>query len=199
MADLTITGLSAQASATNDDLLAIVDSPGSSPVTNKITKGNLLKGAVPESRVVLDTTASVVGVGMTNISGMSLSVSAGGVYRLNAQLILNRNNAAILYGYGLTFPAMTNCRGTYYVGTSSTQSALGTASVAGGRVIFDGGSSGATLISTISTARLSTYARIEAIMVPSADGTIQLQAMTSNASNALAVVAGSYMEVVRLS
>jgi hypothetical protein len=199
MANQKITELSEQASATNDDLLAIVDSPDTIPVTKKITKAAFLRGTGPESRAVLAANATVATSAMQNISGLSLSVSAGGIYRFNAHLMLNRTaTSAITYGYGLTFPAMTNCRGTYFITTSTTQSALPTASVTGARIIFDGGASGSVLISTATIDKASAFAEIEAIMIPSADGVVQLQAKTSVAANIIIVLAGSYMEVVRL-
>lgn len=199
MVDKKITELSEQTSASGNDLLAIVDDPTGTPATNKITKANFMKFVDAESRTVLAGAASVVGTSMTDISGMSVAVSAGGVYKFESLLMINRGAAAITYGYGLTFPAMTKIRGTYFVATSASNSGLATASVTGARNIFSGDSaSGSVIVSTISTARLSTYARIEAIMTVSANGVIQLQGQTGNASNPLVILAGSYMEVVRL-
>lgn len=201
MADEKITQLSEQTSASGDDLLAIVDDPDTLKTLNKITKANFTKGTGPETRTVLATNATVVASAMTNISGMSIPVSAGGIYRFESMLMINRTGAVstTTNGYGLTFPKMTQIRGTYYITTSSIQSSLVTASVGGARMIFGGDSaSGSVLVSTATVNHLSAFARIEAIMIVSTSGVIQLQAKTNVAANSLIVIAGSYMEVVRL-
>lgn len=58
MADLKITQLTSLSSASTDDLLPIVDDPSGTPVTKKITYGNL-------SKKIINTTAKIANYTLT--------------------------------------------------------------------------------------------------------------------------------------
>lgn len=84
-----------------------------------------------------------------------------------------------------------------YVQTSTNQSALKTASVVGAHVGFGAAASGSVLVSSISMARLSLYVEIQGIIIPSANGVIQIQ-LKSPADAAATVLSGSYIEVFKI-
>ena len=200
MVDQKISELSAQPSAADEDLLAIVDDPGGAAVTNKITKANFL-GVTTR---VLSQNATVVDSALTAVSGLSLAVSAGGIYKFDSLLIVNRGTASAITGWGLSFPTMNRIRGIYHISFSAVQAGtIPTVGGTGARVTFTGNSaSGSVLLSTTSAAGAlkSTMARIDAIMNVQSDGVIQIlaKAASAGASGQVQFIAGSYMQVQRL-
>lgn len=196
MADLKITQLSAQASATNDDLLAIVNDPAGTPATNKITKAAFLAGVAPASRGVLAANAIVSSSALVTVTGLSAVVSAGGVYRLNAMVMVNRAAGATPTRYGLYFPTMNSMRGTIYAPLSVAQAGLATA--AGARAVFGEAASGSIILSTASQGLLSTFASYDAIMNVNTGGSIKIMHGAAAGTSAHTILAGSYIEVIKL-
>lgn len=138
---------------------------------------------------------------LANISGLSMSVSAGGLYQMEARLMLNRANTSTIIGLGLTFPAMKRVRGAINVMLSTAQ-AVGTVSSRPSNHMFTGDSaSGSTIASVLqsSITFLSTMAMISGVFFVSTGGTIQLQAKGSaTGGGGIMILEGSYIRVIRI-
>lgn len=159
----------------------------------------------PQTRVVAgDQGISVTQ--QTNISGMSVSVVAGGIYRLDAMVLVNRGAGAAVAKMGLTFPAMKTARGYIKYTLSSPNGLPGTTtevvSSQGFFALIEGDSaSGSIIVSALNTvgAVVSNLAVYQGLFVVSTSGTIQLQAGAStSAGTGLTILAGSYMQVFRI-
>jgi hypothetical protein len=160
-------------------------------LSNLTSAHNVLSNAVSalsseQDKGMVSVAQSVSAATLTNISGLSVSVSTGGVYQLDGVLKINRISAEQPVRLGLTFSAMAGIRGWIALGNSVV-------------VMFDGDSaSGSILISSISAGGLSTMAVINAIVEPSVVGTIQLQIATSATTNVNTVARGSYIRVFKI-
>jgi hypothetical protein len=160
-------------------------------LSNLNSAHNVLSNAVSalsseQDKGMVSVAQSVSAATLTNISGLSVSVSTGGVYQLDGVLKINRLSADQPVRLGLTFSAMAGIRGWVALGNSVV-------------VMFDGDSaSGSILISSISAGGLSTMAVINAIVEPSVVGTIQLQIATSATTNVNTVARGSYIRVFKI-
>jgi hypothetical protein len=160
-------------------------------ISNLNSAHNVLSNAVSalsseQDKGMVSVAQSVSAATLTNISGLSVSVSTGGVYQLDGVLKINRLSADQPVRLGLTFSAMAGIRGYIALGNSVV-------------VMFDGDSaSGSILISSISAGGLSTMAVINAIVEPSVVGTIQLQIATSATTNVNTVARGSYIRVFKI-
>jgi hypothetical protein len=160
-------------------------------ISNLTSAHNVLSNAVSalsseQDKGMVSVAQSVSAATLTNISGLSVSVSTGGVYQLDGVLKINRISAEQPVRLGLTFSAMAGIRGYIALGNSVV-------------VMFDGDSaSGSVLISSISAGGLSTMAVINAIVEPSVVGTIQLQIATSATTNVNTVARGSYIRVFKI-
>jgi hypothetical protein len=157
-------------------------------------------GAPVTRRVIVSAgaQATVSAATMTNISGLSISVTAGGVYKLEAMLLVNRGTAAQVMGYGLTFPAMNKVRGVIYTNVSVQQAPTGLSTTA---IIypFNGDSaSGSVLVSTISMAQISCIVKYDAVMVVSTTGVVHLQMKAGATTGAGIALQGSYIQVLRM-
>jgi hypothetical protein len=150
----------------------------------------------PRTRAL--TATAIVSAGtLTTIAGLSVSVDAGGVYQMQALLMVNRGDAAQPYGYGMSFPAMARTRGKVYVATSVAQGAG--VSVQGLNVPWDGDSaSGSVLVSTGSVAYLNGLVTYGGLFVVSTTGTVHLLAKASAGAAALTFLPGSYLQVFRI-
>ena len=160
---------------------------------------NSISTTSPIARRVLSTAGAVVAsAALADVTGMSVSVKNGGIYQLLAMLMLTRGGAATVHGFGLTSPAMTQCRGKIETHVSTSQSVL----VAGHnyRAYFDGGNSGTILVSVSASqgAKLSVLLKYEALMVPSANGVVQIQAKAAGGASAISVCVGSFIQVTRI-
>ena len=154
--------------------------------------------AGPTTRV-LSTIQTISATTLTNISGLSATLLAGGVYQLQAFLFANIGAAAQTYGYGMTFPAMARTRGNIYATTSTIQGGIPTLSTIGLMANWDGDSaSGSVILSTISVAYLSGFVVYGGLFVVSTQGTLQLQAKASTGTTAIQFLPGSYMQVFRI-
>jgi hypothetical protein len=161
-------------------------------LTGQATSAGSRSRVVATSNVISSTT-------LVNVSGMSLSVSAGGVYQLMAGLMVNRPTAAAIVRFGLTFPAMARIRGLIDAPTSSLQGGIPTISAVPLRIPFNGDSaSGSVIVSSISLARVSLYVMYDAVLKASANGVIQLQAAGSSGAAAITILDGSFIRLYRL-
>jgi hypothetical protein len=172
--------------------LASVVSVNTAKVTGMATSAGSRSRVVATSNVISSTT-------LINVSGMSLSVSAGGVYQLMAGLIVNKPSSAAIMRFGLTFPNMTRVRGVIDAPTSSLQGGIPTISAVPLRIPFNGNSaSGSVIVSSISLARVSCYVMYDAVFAVATGGVIALQAAGSSGTAAITVLDGSFMRLYRL-
>jgi hypothetical protein len=195
MADATISALSAQPTAADADLLAIVDSANHN--TNKITKAAFLTGVAPASRKVLAAAATISSSAIATVTGLSAVVSAGGLYRLNAMIMVNKGAAATPTAYGLSFPTMNNIRGSIYVPHSVIATHAITATGQGQRCTFSNGASGSVILSATCT-MVSVFAQYDAICDVNATGSIKIMHKAAGGASANTILAGSYIEVIKL-
>jgi hypothetical protein len=142
---------------------------------------------------------TISATGLTDISGLAVTVGAGGLYEMHAMVMVNlatSSGATHPLRFGMTFPAMVQTRGYIEVPTAMLQ-VLGAARRTG---VWEGDSaSGSAIVSAVSGTFQSTFAIYDGIFDVSTNGTIQLQAFTSSgAGNQLIVLAGSYVRLYRL-
>jgi hypothetical protein len=153
--------------------------------------------AGPVQRMISAVAAVTVSAsGLTNITGLSASVAAGGSYRLDACLIhsLSSPNA---FGFGLTFPAFEVAAGTLR-GIVSIAAASGISLIHGA---FNKNGSGSIVYSAVAGDSATNYHTFITGYFHSAnaDGVIQLQARTSGATvGAINIQKGSYMQLFRI-
>ena len=125
------------------------------------------------------------------VSGLSISVAAGGIYQVDGK-IMYRMSAADALGIILNFPAMVFAAGTVKGSNLLTQL---TSVVVG---TFDEGASNSVIFSAIMSTTSTAIATLDAIFNVSAAGTIQLNARVSATANPVSVLAGSYLRAYRI-
>lgn len=198
MADAKVTALSELVIAAVGDMVPIVRDPGGSPVLMKIQAKNLngIAGVVTASQVISALSADV--------SGLTVSVSAGHVYDIEAQILFNRGTTSTQSRWGIKFPAAKKCRGTIYVTTSAIQG-VATASTIGVIGTWNGDSaSGSAIVAVPGTGSsisfLSGMAQYKGVINTSAAGVIVIQAgATSASSGKITILEGSYIRIFKLS
>jgi hypothetical protein len=134
---------------------------------------------------------------LTDISGLCVSVSVGGIYKLDG-MVLYSVSAATGNAFGLVFPAMTRAAGNMFGIISINATGASTFStIAAGA--FDGNDSGSAVWSApvIGPAGLFLL-EIDALLVPSATGVVKVQGRSSVATNSLVINAGSFLRVLRI-
>ena len=129
---------------------------------------------------------------MTDISGLSVVVSAGGHYEVKG-FILFQNDVLGGMHFGLTFPAMT-LAGGFWRGRGS-QTGAGTVPVQGS---WNENGSGSTMISiSVGVSATNLPANFDGFFVVSTGGVIQVQGRVSIASN-LVIQQGSYIRAYKI-
>lgn len=136
---------------------------------------------------------------LTDISGMTVSVSTGVLYELRGQIMYSVS-AATGNAFGLTFPAMTNAAGDIWgIKSVNPISAVSAFSlyIPGS---FDGGDSGSAVWSceAVGIAGLHVV-HIAGTFLVSTGGVIVPQARASVATNAVTIARGSWMRAFKLS
>lgn len=202
----TISVASAAAASANNAVSAQAASALSDSVSVGTATANALSNAISAlslavnpRRVVLTTVATVSSSAMTNISGMSISVNAGETCQFKAFMFVNRGAVGTVMGYGFTFPKMTRIRGRIIVPVSVLQGGIEVVSDIPFINLFNGDSaSGSILVSTIAMSLLSVFVEIEAVMVVSTGGVVQMQMRAAAGASAATVLAGSYMQVLKI-
>ncbi len=129
----------------------------------------------------------------SNVTGLSFAVVAGVTYKYKFSVLYT--SAAVNTGLriGLTYPAATVASANAKIPVSNTD---------GAAFIFAGllSTSGDFVLATGSAAASPTVlvADIEGVIVPSATGTVQLQAGTEIAASNIVIKAGSFVEVTEI-
>src|SRR3990167_7727825 len=134
--------------------------------------------------------------GLTNVSGLSVSVSAGGWYDLHGRILWSTSVANAMK-WGLTYPAMTQF-GVVLRGTTSILAGAGASSFSS---MYAGeigaGNTGAVAVSVVLGAGAHMLV-VEGACLVGTGGVIQLQAATSVSTSPLEVKPGSFMRVFRI-
>lgn len=131
-------------------------------------------------------------IGVANVTGLSFAVTAGVKYKYKFQILYTSAATTTGLRLGLTYPAATvavalanissgaDGTGAYFQGTINT--------------------SGDSVLSTAtsSTSANGHIAFVEGIIVPSANGTVQLTAATEVAASAITILANSLVEVTQV-
>jgi hypothetical protein len=196
VADQKITALTQLSIAGSQDLVPIVRDPSGSPVTQAITVKNL----VGPAGVV--TTSQVISAASADISGLSVSVSAGKIYDIEAQVMFNRSTTSVQSRWGIKFPAAKKCRGTIYVSMSATQG-VPTVSSVGAIGVWNGDSASGSAIVAVPAAgssitSLSAVAQYKGVLYASATGVVIIQAGATSANGFISIKPGSYLRVFKV-
>lgn len=143
-------------------------------------------------RMVSGGNQGISATGLTDVSGLSLSMAAGGVYQVEAYII-NRMSASNVYKFGLSFPVMQSAQaaGFWQGGISvgnNTSVRLG--------VFNDTGSNSVTL--SIAAAVGTFPITLEGLFVVSVGGTLQVMAAVSSGAAPIEIKPGSYIKAYKL-
>lgn len=147
---------------------------------------------------VLVAIASVIGTALTDVSGLSVSVSAGAVYEIVSRCRVIRNISTQVYGFGMAFPAMAKTFGVVDFFLSDVQSAAAATGLY--RRSWDGDSANGSILLSLTAAggTLTGVLVFEGVMKCSTTGTVRIQARTSAAANAMAFDIGSFLRIKKL-
>lgn len=163
---------------------------------------NAVSGLGAVQTRVLNSVAPISATNLTNIPGLSVSVSAGGVYEMRGALMYSFSGASSgNAGLGLTFPAVVNSpmgAGGYITMGNQGQQANASAFRRG---YFTGAGSGSNIVSgyTATQSAVPYFAEIDGIFNMSATGAIQLQAKAASAgAGAIHFLPGSYVRLFRI-
>lgn len=145
------------------------------------------------------TSQGISATTLTNVNSLFVSVDAGGIYELNAQVLYNRSGVSAVSKLGMSFPAMVQARGFIEQAVSTTQTAIAV-SVMGRKTHWSGDSaSNSVLISdALSQTDLSTLARYTGTFYVSATGTVQIKMGVSAAAQHITVCPGSWIRVYQI-
>ena len=194
----------------------------SNEISNRISADNVLSQAIsvisdqvsvisaglglPQVKVV-GNIQTISATALTNISGMSVSVVAGGTYKVQAVIMHTHSAGATtaIFGFGLTFPAMVGgapgAVGRFDGFPSAVVgSAVNLVSTNSFGVIHNGSASGSILVSAAnqtSGAVIATW--YDGLFIVSTSGTIQFQAKASATTAAVHIQRGSYVQAFRIS
>lgn len=157
-----------------------------------------IPGGGSTNAVAFVSVANVIcAAALTNISGMTVSVSTGVLYELRG-MIMYSTSTTTGCAFGLTFPAMTNAAGALQGNKSVNPAGTSTFSLMEFGS-FDGTDSGSAVWSAAVTGAGLLFLEIKGTLLPSAGGVVVPQARASVATNAVTIVRGSWMRVFKLS
>lgn len=153
------------------------------------------------TRVVTDSqgiSATTFASANSKISGLSISMSAGGVYHLDGMILLS--NAATLYRFGLSTSATTFQQAA---GIWRGIISIAPTTVSGNSVAQTGtwnqGSFGSVSFSAIGTTGIVLGATLTGVVVTSTTGgNIQVKALASAAATAITILKGSYIKAFKI-
>jgi hypothetical protein len=134
---------------------------------------------------------------LTKISGLSVSVAAGGIYQIKGVLLHTHSTQATNgFGFGVSSPAATAAGGKW-VGFTSVVAPSGASANYG---YFNEAGFGSITYSATPAASATTYrTELDLLAVSIAAGTVQLKARTSAATvGAIHILVGSYIQAFRI-
>src|SRR6185503_1502849 len=191
----TLSGLSAKADTISNALSAL--SQAASVLSNVISATG---GFVQRE---LTGTVVVSAGALSNVSGMSWTVSAGNVYNMHGIVLFNVSAVTVPgLGFGLSYPAMTRAFGKMEMAVSVGQQAAAAPKTGMYTGYFNAGHSNTAIVSTTSTwggAIASVRGLfIDAVFMVSTTGTIQLLAKGNAGVSAINVLPGSFVRVYKV-
>lgn len=184
MADQKITALTAKTSALNTDILPIVEDPAGTPITKKITKEDL---NIPTSVKITSDTSSNTTTTLANANGLLFAVKDGVYYKFKFMVLYR--SAATTTGIilSVTIPNVTEFIAIADVPVSTV--AAGTAKIIRGDII----ASATKVTGTGTPTTTQSYlAEINGMILPSADGNVQVQFASEVAASGVTIKAGSH-------
>lgn len=123
MADTKITGLTALTTPSSDDILPIVDDPGGTPVTKKITVANLLKRAGYDQYIIKSADQDVTNNStVQNDTELTFSVTSGESWYVQLFILYSGNNTTGDYKFDFGLPTVTGW--FRYLADSTTADAI---------------------------------------------------------------------------
>jgi hypothetical protein len=133
---------------------------------------------------------------LTNLSGLSISVAAAGVYDVEA-FIAYTQSVANAVGFGVTFPGMTAATGDFIGNVSVGPVAVSSFSILQYGTFDEAGSG--SIIYSVSATTNTRHVRMRALfIVSSSGGTIQMQGRVSAAAAQLFILRGSYIKAFKI-
>jgi trimeric autotransporter adhesin len=148
---------------------------------------------------LLGNITTVSATALTNISGLSASVDAGGIYKVEGHL-MHTHSAANAFGLGVTFPAMAAAAGGWSgIVSLPAAGALWVSTVTGRGAFNANGSGSITYSAAAGASAVPLFTKLEGIFNVSAAGIIQVQARVSaTGTGAIHFLPGSYLICRRL-
>jgi len=142
---------------------------------------------------------------VTNISGLSASVAAGGTYEVQGQILWNMSLASAM-GFGLSYPQMAAMAGDWEAAVSVNPGAasipLGTSAIVKTYVMESAAAAGSnSAVCSITpgvSAGFTNRAKFNYLMNVSAAGTVQVVVKQAGASPGLVILKGSYIRAYKL-
>lgn len=126
--------------------------------------------------------------GMTNVTSLSFAVGAGVIYKYRFHILYTSAASATGLKVGLTYPAVTTASAVVQIPSGND----GTGSQYQGTINTSGDAVAATGTSAATSVH---YASIQGVIIPSANGTVQLQAASEVNGSNIVISAGSFVEV----
>lgn len=157
-----------------------------------------------QMKVLQDAETISTSGAMSNVSGMAISVAAGGTYQVEGKFVFHASIVSTI-GFGMTYPQLQAMGMEWNAFVSSNSGAATISLGAGGRVVVyvneasAATRSGSAVVSLVSIASASFvhYVQFEGLFNVSAAGTIQLQARCS-ASPGFVILQGAYIRAYKL-
>jgi hypothetical protein len=178
------------ASVTSAEYLSLVNRV--SAVSTDVTSVKSVVDAGGGLWVVVQNEQGISATTLTNVSGLSLTLSAGGIYKIEGML-LNRMSVTNTYRLGATWPAMVSGEGGGF-----WQGALSIGNNASVRLgVFNETGSGSVTFSIAAAANVMPI-KLDAVFHTSATGTFQVQAAASVNTSPLLIKAGSYIRAYKI-
>jgi hypothetical protein len=159
-------------------------------------KANYLSGLGQTQLRVVGNIQGVSATALTNVSGLSASVTSGAVYRITGWVMFQMS-VANTFGFGLTFPGGCVTNGTFQGNISVGNTGL-SATGAGG-AWWDGAASGSIVYSAVAATTSTLGVAIDGLFQTSTTaGTIQVQSRVSVTTSPMNVLKGSYLQAFRV-
>src|SRR3990167_3409864 len=189
--------ISAQAASALSQAVSVLSHARSAGDAALSTRIDAIPGAGSINAIARVSVAQgISATGLIDVSGLSVSVSAGGWYDLKGRVLFS-TSVANVRKFGLTFPAMTQAGALLWGTTSILAGAAASAFSSQYAGEIGAGNTGAVAVS-VSFGAGAHLLNIEGAFLVGTTGVIQFQAATSVATSPLEVKPGSFMRVFRI-